>query len=346
MVLVVGVYLFNDWRRGRTLTPAEKDEVLAEDRAVLRGRVGANEYQVYAALVRLSAAGDRLAFKEAVARVDADSEWVRAGAAEALGRSSDPKMQELLVRLTSDKSALVREKAIRAVGYRPELAGRHELLTTLLARHDVGEAERVQALRALVLVSAPAERAKWIGELVALARRQRGPSELNTWLELTGLAPRDASVIEAMDKLSRDVGADADLRALAIRHLAASSPEHVRTRIYGLHRDGQPKIRAAAVQSLVTACPIERDTILREVLGAEKDALVWRLAVQTAASIPTAEVIQQLRRAKSVAKSADDIGYVERSLAALERAAAAKMPDPCALSSATGTAHKSAAVQR
>ena len=319
------------WRRfagdTKTIVAPTTDQVLEMDRKNLNANTGVNEHQIYAALVRLAQAGDPSAVDEALKRAHSPSEWVRSGVAEALGRSDRPEARRTLAELLLDPSEKVRVRSLHALGMRESAENRQMIERHLEQRPNVTPNERLEGHGSLIKQVPFAERKKHVESMVQIAQSLSGEEQLAAWLLIVSLAPREESVLNALDQISKKgaPGSD-DLTALAIRHLGASAPERVRTRLFGLHKDKRMKVRLAAVQSLSTACPLERLDILSAVVEQEKESIVWRTAVQQAALLPSEKTMSLMKTLQARQMPEDDKRYVNDALRALE---SVKGSDPC-----------------
>ena len=325
LLLVVGAILY--WQVFRAADRSSKPpgqptlpEYSKEMDIAALDNESANQYQVFAALVRLAQMRDPTALKEAIKRAQDKSEWVRAGCAEALGYYEDAKAQNLLFQLLKDQSQMVRVKALKGLGLRRDEKNK-AYLQRVLTDAKLSFPEFVEASASFVKIAQqPQEK---IPVLEKLVQRSVLEADLNNRFNgltsAAGLGPTEEFLIKALNaELTKNEAPR--IMEMSIRHLAAVQPNEMRERVLNLKNHPESGVRLAVVQTLHLVCPSERWAILGEILMNEKDSLVWNDAVREIVLMPAPEgkrILEQLMKNDSLSgEQKKTISTAQRQLAA------------------------------
>ena len=274
------------------------------DRATLENKTS-NDWETSAAVVRLSALGEKKAFEEAKKLISSPSDILRAGAAEALGYDPNPEVGPLVAKALQDKVEDVRKHAIVGLGYRNS-AENLNLLKELLASGKLSETETVSALGSLIKISESLDdRLKIIADLIKIAKTGKTAAKIEAIKVAAAFGPREDSVIDFIENFLKDTG-DGEMTAFALRHLAAVAPAKVTPRLDSLSKHPYREVRLAVIQTLPLTCPIDRWKLLKDAMTTDKEPIVFVESVETLVQLGGKEALDFANRMKGSSKLGAD----------------------------------------
>ncbi len=311
----------------RSLSESERvGKLLDQDRANLT-RKDASEYEIYAALIRLSQEQDPEARTLALEYTKSPSRVIREGVANALGYFDDDEAMELLTKMLSDPEKSVRLQAIQSFGHKPGTRREKIILNLLKDKRLSGEEKGAAHSTLIQVASTPNARNLAIGKVITLIRSTNDPHLISqATMMIVATAPKDPRVIAVL-KYVLEHQSTSFIDAMGVRHLASIGDPWLKLNLSKFASRKDLGTRMAVIQSIHLACPKERWSIFENLFRAEKDRGLLGLAVQELRYMPGPDTKVFLNKMieKGVLKG-DDAALGRKVLFDLESLTA---PDPC-----------------
>ena len=239
----------------------------------------ADEQSIYAALSRLGQQLNPTARQIAVRRLKDPSAMIRAGVATSLGHFEDEESLQALKTLAADPAESVRVATLRALSFR-RLPVREELLKTELAKSGLSEKVRIAAAASLLTVSQNSATKELVfKELALIAKNSKDFADRAEALYRAADVFPDRPELVQIYRDTIEGKRDPELMPQAIHHLSALRDPKLKALFATLVKNSNPRVRMAALQVLPGVCPVERWTILADVISGDRDRDVVSTAI-------------------------------------------------------------------
>lgn len=229
-IVVIGAGALGWWTYHRQSAPAHAQRIVSDPAAAAarieedRKRIAdpaTPDGQRFSSMMSLATRRDPKALEVALGYVEKEKGPKRIAGINTLGFFEDDKVIAKLEQLLKDRDVTARVQALTSLGFR---AGpkREAILNAVVARKDISEVERVQAIGSLHrVIAAPEAKKELIGKLIAASSAAKTDDARNRATSLLiGLAPRDERVI-AYSKGIAEAGKPGFAVTLARRHLSS-----------------------------------------------------------------------------------------------------------------------------
>lgn len=248
---------------------------------------GAEEIEVYGALIRLARLRESAALSFALKQQTSSSLQVKLAAAEALGHFPESQATEALIRmLDMESEPALRFRLIQALG-RLSLPERQEKLDKILNQTAGSESQEQFLVHQARILSSQDPRLRqtsleWIQQR---ALDRNSPLYGEALKSLVSHRREDPFTMEVLRQAVTHQE-DTQVAAMGIRFLATQKDPWIEQQLSSLTRSPSPQIRMAAVQSLHRSCPPDLGRVFRQIFFEESDPRVLDLAYRGLSFLP------------------------------------------------------------
>lgn len=299
IVAILGASSFLIYHKFFRAQPHKMDKVeqeISNDRDLLKrfmDNKDVSEGNLYAAVIRLSQEGEKMALKAAEQLVNNESKLLREGAAQALGYFDDSDILPLVEVLFNDKEESVRVFAIESLG-ESSSPKRLNKIEELAKKKSLGPSETVAVKAALYrLRTTPQEKERELTQLVGLTKNTNTELSKKAALRAIQLAGDSKVVAPVMREAVRN-GGDDTVKSLSIRTLANMRDPMIAEKLPDLIKDKSKNVRVAAVQTIHRVCPSNRWAILAQVVKKDQDEFVVSRALEEMSFLERAKAHETL----------------------------------------------------
>lgn len=282
LTAIAGFLIFNKSKPNDL--PPELEHIMTEeeqrqkDLDVLQSGTG-RPHEIYGAMIRLAQKQEEIARKEALKRASDESQFLRGGAAQALGYFSDSEAQAALKKLLSDPDKSVRHFAIQGLGTRTDSLGESDLLKLLEGSNQDDETKVVIYSSLLKAASTQQRKDAAVSNLLKIAYSGEGEAATAAAQKLVSQVPENPQVVDLIRKKISE-SKNEKVMASGIRYLSSKNDPWIRDALNRLVGHPSPMVRSAVIQSLHRVCPPDRWKMLDQFLQNEKEEPVLKLVLE------------------------------------------------------------------